>query len=45
MLLGTQCIKTGVPNLQAADQYLLLDQKWHWIRNKVYNKCNALESS
>ena len=45
MLLGTQCIKTGVPNLQAADQYLLLVQKWHWIRNKVYNKCNALESS
>jgi len=31
------------PNLWATDQYLLSDQRWHQIRNKVHNECNALE--
>lgn len=26
----------------AVDGYPLSDQWWHWIRNKVPNKCNAL---
>ena len=37
--------RTGVPDLRAVDQYLLSDQQWHYFRNKVHNKCNALESS
>ena len=23
---------------------ILLDHQWHWVRNKVHNKCNVLES-
>jgi len=37
--------RIGVPSLQPTDPYLLSDQWWHKIRNKVHNKCNALESS
>ena len=31
------------PNLWATDQYLLPDQWWHQIRNKVHNECDVLE--
>ena len=32
-------LEQGVPNLQATDQDLLLDQWHHEIRNKVHSKC------
>ena len=33
-----------VPNLQAADRYLLSDQQQHQITNEVLSKSDALES-
>lgn len=36
---------TGIPNLRAIDHYLLSDWWQHYIRNKVHNKYNVLESS
>ena len=41
----SHCIsRSGVPNLRTMDQYLLSDEQWHQIRNKLHNKCIALES-
>lgn len=36
MNTGASSSRTGVPNLLAADRYLLSDQWWHQIRNKVH---------
>ena len=37
--------KTGIPNIQVTDMYLLSDQQQHQIRSEVHNEYNALESS
>ena len=38
-------LQIEVPSLQVVDWYSLSDQWRHQIRNKVHNKCCALESS